>query len=390
MSIYKYRDKWRAEVFVNGKRVASRGGFERRKEASDWRDEERRRRREGGGERAPEFTFDALLAKFESHHMPTVRPNTRNRYTVDIKMRLLPYFRYYPLPKITTELIEDFKAEIAKTLSPKSVNNCLHVLRLILNKGVRYGMLKENPYRCESLRVEKVPYEWWETREEIQKFLAVARTTRYFPVYLLAIETGMRYSEIIGLSKTDIDFETGTIKVWRQWHERLNQYGPTKGGEPRWVDFEPDSELARELRRCVETSPHPEAVFVTKNGRRPSKKGVAEKFFFAIQKRAGVKRLTFHGMRHNYASWFMRERGDIWALKAILGHSDIKTTQRYAHHSKRERQRPFQLGSAFPHKSLTVSDLPVVTCERDYKKEWRDGRDLNSKGPEAATLRKVQ
>lgn len=390
MSIYKYRGKWRAEVWVNGRRHETESGFGSRKAASDWRDERRVSLRAGGGERAPALTFDALLAKFESHHLSTVRPLTKQRYLVDIQRRLLPFFKYRLVSSVTPALVEEFRAEIMRELSPKSVNNCLHTLRLVLNKAVRWGIIKESPYQCESLRLAKIPYEWWETREEIQRFLAVARTTRYFPVYLTALETGMRYSEIIGLSKPDIDFEHGTIKVWRQWHERIGQYGPTKGGEPRWIDFDTEGELAQVLKRCVELSPHPEAVFVTATGRRPTKGGVADKYFKAIQRRAGVKVINFHALRHNYASWFMRERGDVWALKAILGHADIKTTQRYAHHSKRERQQPLCLGAAFPHKSHTSSDSTAVTSGDRYQKEWRDGRDLNSKAPAVTPIRKAQ
>lgn len=391
MSIYKCRDKWRAEVWLKGKRVDSQSGFESQKAAKEWRERRRVELRAAGGERPSELKFEALVAKFEARHLSTVRPLTRQRYLVDIQRRLLPFFKYRSVSSITPVLVEEFRDEIVTKLSPKSVNNCLHTLRLVLNKAVKWGHLSESPYQCDSLRIAKGHYEWWEDRTDIQKFLATARTTRYFPVYLTALETGMRYSEIIGLSKSDVDFTHEQITVRRQWHERLNQYGPTKGGEVRYLDFDAESEFGQVLKRCVETSPHPEAVFVTATGRRPTKGGVADKYFRAIIRRAGVKRIRFHDMRHTYASWFMRERKDIWALKAILGHSDIKTTQMYAHHAKSERQRPLNLGS-LPSltKSLTSADSRSVTCERDLEIRWRDGRDLNSNTPKVARLRKAQ
>src|SRR5690606_10120437 len=103
--------KWRAELFIAGSRVASRGGFERRKPASDWLDEARRVHAASGQERAPELQFEALVAKFESHHMPTLRPLTQRRYRIDIHRRLLPFFKYRSVSKITSLMLEDFKAE---------------------------------------------------------------------------------------------------------------------------------------------------------------------------------------------------------------------------------------------------------------------------------------
>jgi hypothetical protein len=77
MCIYRSREKFRAEFWYEGSRLDTRSGFRSRKAAQDWLDEKRLAMKCGNAEQAPEFTFDALVAKFESHHMPTVRPLTR-------------------------------------------------------------------------------------------------------------------------------------------------------------------------------------------------------------------------------------------------------------------------------------------------------------------------
>ncbi len=358
MAVFKFRNKWRAVVYLNGKPVASKSGFEKKTGpggAQAWHDERLQSYR--GGESvavdAP-ATFAELLEKFEKRHLTNCRPGTATRYKVDIDQRIAPFFRYLILDRLAPGLLEDFKSKCIKDgLKPKSVNNCLHTLRLILNKGVKWGMIKESPYSLDSLQIPRKAYEWWDKREHVKAFLAAASKTRYYAVYLLAIETGMRYGEIVGLSKDDIDFGAGTIHVHRQWLERQGCYGPTKGNEERWVPFDPESELAKILWKTVKDSRHKEAVFTTATGNRPGKSGLAEKYFKAVQRKAGVPVICFHALRHTYASWFMRTFDNVWELKALLGHTDIKTTMRYVHHSVRDRKASLNLSKTVTHISYT-------------------------------------
>lgn len=379
MTVFKYRDKWRAEVYVNGRRIKSRSGFQRERDANAWHDQQVVALRQDPSLCRGNATFDDALAQFELYHLPTLRIGTRKRYELDIRDRIKPFFRFLKLEKLTPQLFEAFKLEVSKTLKPKSVNNCLHTLRLILNKAVKYGLIPKNPYCLDSVKVPKQRYRWWDQREDIAAFLSVAKTTRYYGVYLLALETGMRYGEIVGLSKSDIDFERGIIHIHRQWHERHNCYGPTKGGEERFLNFDPSSEVGQQLRRWVKRSPHIEAVFTTGTGQRCTKSGLAEKYFKAVQRRAKVPVISFHDMRHTFASWYMRQHKDIWALKHLLGHKDIKTTMRYAHHAENERQKPLDLASVLTHKSLTGESWRSITSENREEKSWRDGRDLKTK-----------
>lgn len=378
MTIFRARDKWRAVVYVDGERVASRSDFLRRADAKDWHDAKAREFRDQGVPSAS--TFEDLLTHFKNWHLPSVRGGTKTRYLVDIDQRIEPFFRYRRLEDITPKMIEQFKSECAAKISPKSVNNCLHTLRLMLNKGVRWKMLRENPYAVESLEIPEKPYPWWDKEEDIQAFLKAARESRYYAVYLTALETGLRYGELIGLNWGDIDLRCGTIHVHRQWLERESDYGPPKHGRERWVDFNPAGGLGDELRRAAHGSKDSDPVFTTATGALPTKGGVAHKYFKAAIRRAGVPEICFHGLRHTFASWYMIRHDNVWDLSAILGHSSIKTTMRYAHHSKRARRKPLDLAS-ITHKSLTGTDLKEVTSENHSGKRWRDGRDLNPHTP---------
>ncbi len=381
MTVSKTKHGWRAEVFHGGKRIANKSGFGRRSEAVAWHDAEKRAAKEGP---APKAMFEELLTYFRAWHMTKVRPGTRRRYEVDIVYRIEPHFRGWPLADITPKALERFAQGCMTTLSPKSVNNCLHTLRAMLNKAVKWKLIKESPYGLESLAIPEQPYVWWDEEDQIHRFLEAAKASRYYALYFLAIETGLRYGELAGLSPADFDLERGVIHVHRQWNEREHCYSSTKHGRERWVDYNPEGELGKVIGALVAERLGEGRLFVTATGAPITKSGVAHKFFRAVIRRAGLPVVPFHSLRHSMASWYMRSHDDVWALKEILGHSDIRTTQRYAHQSKRARRKPLDLAS-ITQNSRNAFEERGRTMENERGKEWRDGRDSNPRASKIAT-----
>lgn len=364
MTVYRYRKKWRAQVFLNGERVASKSGFERKSDADAWHDEIVSQHRRGDvAAKAIEYRFDELLERFEKFHLPTLSRGTQVRYLVEIDNRIRPHFRFYPLHKISPEMLEAFKADVREKLSPPSANFCLETLRLIFNKAVKWRWLKESPWNIDLFKEPKLTYPWWEDKSHIVSFLQTAKErSKYYPVYLLALETGMRYGECVGLWKEDVDLSQGRLLVQRQWLQTLRCYGMPKNDKTRWIDFNPEGELASMLRRAVETSRHPNLVFPSAGERELGYNLVAQKVFKSLQRRAGVPEIGFHDLRHTFASHYMREHDSIWDLQAILGHADVKMTMRYAHQSKRSRRKPLGMSELLvTHTSLTASGVRLAS-----------------------------
>lgn len=359
MTIFKSRDNWRAVVYVNGKRVTSRAGFTRRSKAKDWHDEQLMLFRSGEMPTG-DATFDELLAKFIAWHLPSIGASSRKRYMTEIDRRIRREFTFLKLSQITSASLENWKSRLGATANPRGANYCLEVMRTILNRGVKWKLLRESPYSLESFPVPKRQYEWWEDRGDIKRFLDVARErSKFYPIYLLALETGMRYGEIVGLAKESVDLQAGRIAIVRQWLHQQREFGPPKHGEHRWVDFAPEGEIGRVLAKAMKRSKF-ELVFPGLTGRPYSRSGLASKVFKSLQKRARVPELRFHDLRHTFASWYMLEHDNVWDLKAILGHSDIKTTMRYAHHSKKTRRKPLNMAAAVAHRSPTGAHLKLA------------------------------
>lgn len=351
---------WRAQAYLNGKRIATRSGFPRKGDAERWEEEERARYRQDGAAPRERYTFEDALRVFESRHLPHLGSSeSMRRYRSDIKLHIAPYFRFHKLDQLSPDVFDGFKAALAGKLSPSTANNVLLLTHLVLERAVRAKLLKENPYDVELLPVPKGDYDWWDSKETIRAFLQTAQRYRYYGAYYVALGTGLRLGEVQGLWKDAIDFSAGRIYVQRQWKEGIKDYTLPKYGKRRWVYFDPKGELADALRQAKRESKDPRLMFPTKGGQHVTKMNLSTKYLRVIQRKAGVPPLTFHGQRHTFASWYMIERDNIWNLMALLGHSDIQTTMRYAHLSKSRALPGIEIG-AVTQESHTRPRLEVV------------------------------
>lgn len=133
---------------------------------------------------------------------------------------------------------------------------------------------------------------------------------------LIAVGTGMRKGEIFRLEWSDILYGEGLIRV----RARL------KGGSVRHVPMQP--ELAEEIRKYPAVKDEDRIL--------PPEKGAtsgrqrADKSFMNLLERARIREFRFHDLRHTYGSWYMMCGGNLFDLQKLLGHSNIKMTERYA------------------------------------------------------------
>ena len=87
MGVYKYKEGWKAEIWIANKRVSSKAGFQSKHEARVWHDQQATAYRIDGGkslQNKPSHTFDDLIERYETIHLPTIALETRRRYQLDI------------------------------------------------------------------------------------------------------------------------------------------------------------------------------------------------------------------------------------------------------------------------------------------------------------------
>jgi site-specific recombinase XerD len=139
--------------------------------------------------------------------------------------------------------------------------------------------------------------------------------TRAHTIALVALDTGMRISELLGLTRQDVDFDNLVLQV----------HG--KGNKQRLVPM--SIGLRKVLYRHLAKHQYPR-VFCTRTGTAPSVRN-SERDFQVVCRKAGISgvRCSWHTLRHSFSVNYLRAGGNLYYLKRILGHSCISTTERY-------------------------------------------------------------
>jgi integrase len=135
-------------------------------------------------------------------------------------------------------------------------------------------------------------------------------------IVLIAVSTGMRSAEIHRLLWSDVLCGEGLLAVRAK----------LKGGKIRYVPM--PSELAAEIKRYPAVISQ-DRIFPPKGGAK-SKRQRLEGSFENLLDRAKIRDFRFHDLHHTFASWYMMNGGDLYELAKLMGHANIKMTERYA------------------------------------------------------------
>lgn len=234
------------------------------------------------------------------------------------------------LKDISVRSIEAFRAKrLADGIKTTTVNRNLAVLKRLLNVAIDWDLLQENPVRRVKMAREDNARMRFLTREEAGKLLDACRRSRnktLAPLVLVALNTGARRGELLGLRWADVSLEARTISFPR-----------TKNGDRRDVPVNGVTMQALRERRLAKG--RTEHVFAD-DGRVPwDFRGAWE----AAVKLAGIEDFRFHDLRHTYASWGAQAGMDVRRLQRLLGHKTLAMTMRYSHLGPRDLREAVDL-----------------------------------------------
>ena len=232
--------------------------------------------------------------------------------------RLLPAFGAdLPVRKLAASAIAQYEKQRAGQVSASTVALELAVLRHMLRLGKRWGYLAEVP----DIDMPKKPegrQRYLET-EEIVRLLDACRCSLnpyLATIVTIAINTGMRKGEVMGLEWERIDLATSRITLYR-----------TKNGKPRGV---PMNRAVYDARIALEPDAATRAgrVFHRDDG---GAWGQIRTAFANALERAGIKDFRFHDLRHTAASHMVMRGRSLKEVQEVLGHRTFAMTLRYAH-----------------------------------------------------------
>ena len=285
---------------------------------------QRARKVEPTGPRAPgAYPIADALALYGEEHAPTTEAPERIGYAI---AALVPFWGDSPVSAITQETCRAY--ERARSRSAGTVRKELGVLRAALNFAHRYGRLTAVPHVF--LPSRPGGKERWLTRGEAAALLRAAVSSRsdtrlYLPLFIvLALYTGARKEALLSLRWPQVDLERGTINLNPPGRRRTIKGRPMLPIHRRLMTF---LRLAR--RRGSDLG-----YVIHRDGRRVKDIGDANSGSFGRAcKRAGLKEVTPHTLRHTCGTWMAQKGVDLWQISGWLGQTHARTTELYAHHS---------------------------------------------------------
>ena len=230
--------------------------------------------------------------------------------------------------KATEENIEDYLKELQKEGKKTSTaSRSLATIRSFYQYLLRTKKVKEDPtVSIQSPKIEKrVPSVL--TSEEVELLLDQPKDvdlkgTRDKAMLEFAYATGMKVTEIIDLNIDDVNFDENTVLCSNGKKARIIPLGTL--AEKALKEYVED---ARPIMVKDETN---KALFVNVNGDRLTRQGFWKIVKYYKEQAHIEKDITPHVLRHSFATHLLQNGADLKSIQAMLGHSDISSTQIYA------------------------------------------------------------
>lgn len=224
---------------------------------------------------------------------------------------------------------------LKKGLTKASVNKVIQHFKAVFNHSFNNETIARNPTRSfKQLRLDykEMDYLSQEEMDQLlsytnQKYTGVDRWKHV--LYLTLFLTGARLGEVLGLEWHRIQFEKNSILIGQMWCAISNKVIlTTKGKRDRII---PLNSLLKKEMGAMKNFSKGLFLFSDVGGRPIDPKNFRSRNWDKDLKAAGVRQIRIHDARHTYASLFMMSGGNLYDLKKVLGHVDVKTTERYAH-----------------------------------------------------------
>lgn len=265
-----------------------------------------------------------LNAFFENRYLPFIKSDKRSWQT-DVslyKNHIKSMLGKLRLDQVTQEHIVDVADKSKAKLSHSTCNRLVVLLRYMFNTAIKWEVagVTKNPTANYSIKQPVVFRERYLSAKEVQRLLAelncsLNRQLKYIVPFLLL--TGARKTEVLTARWCDIDFER---KFWR--------IAISKNGRARHVP------LSAAAVALLESIPNKRSALIFPNPETDKAYANIYISWNTARTRAGLADVRMHDLRHSFASFLVNAGCSLYEVQRILGHSQIKVTQRYSHLSQ--------------------------------------------------------
>lgn len=283
------------------------------------------------------------LLLWEAEYTTGIKASTRKVYADNVRLHIIPALGMIRLCDLTPHDVQHFLNELQrgdKPLSPKTCKNIHGTLCKALSEAQRVKYLSSNPASGAILpKVKRKEIMYFEP-EEIQAFTEAAKGNPSEAVFFVALNTGLRLSELLGLRWSRVNFEESMLTIDAQLliargKGSARVLGAPKNSEKRRFKVAPS---VINCLRCIQRQQKEwrlkagevwcnddGLVFTDEIGRSISHKTVEDRFR-AIMAKAGLTGRTIHSLRHTFAIEAIRAGVDVKTVSEMLGHASVAFT----------------------------------------------------------------
>ena len=317
-------------------------------------------------------TTAGFLSEWLESIAHSVRPRTWHRYSEYVALHVIPTLGDVELAALRPQQIQSlYSKKIAEGLSPRSVLHLHRVLHRALAQAHRWGLVEVNP-------AELVDPPRPEAREmralspaEARRLLATASGDRLEALYVLAITTGMRQGELLGLRWRDVDVAGRSLRITGSL-----QYVPGRGlqvAAPKTARSRRNVLLSEIGASAL--AAHRQRQFAERRTRRdweehdlvfPNQRGcpiyatnLMDRSFAVLLEQAEIPRIRFHDLRHTAATLLLGQGVHPKVVSEMLGHTNTSITLDLYSHATPTMQR--EAAGAFDRLLATPQDQPSET-----------------------------
>jgi len=274
---------------------------------------------------------------------PRVKERTYVTYRGYVRNHLNPYFERADVTTMTQEDIEGYLAKLIDRLNPNTVNKILKMLKTMFKYARRWKYREDNPAWDIDCFLEKHREMDYLNPEEIRLLLEHSPEPDK-TIFLIAILTGMRKSEVLALQWGDIDWNSNTIYVRRSLRFKIRKDigvedkrwwfdSPKTRNSVRAIIMSPRLKEALDRHRFNQTVEFAqkekgkkpfntdELIFTNGAGSPVDPDNMVKRIFHPALERAGLRKVRFHDLRHTFASLLIDQGENLKFIQSQLGHA---------------------------------------------------------------------
>ena len=346
-SIVKRKTGFMYQIYLgkdtNGKPLfESKAGFKTKTEAKEAAQKREDELKNLDHVELKDISFGEFAKRWLKLKEDNIRENTYQTYVERIKNHMIPYFNRTKLSDLKVMHIKEWHDKLKQKINRTTIQDVHKLMKRMIKDAVLWEIIPKNPFELiKTPNSETKKLEVWE-KDEVSYFLQSIKSDPMYMAIYLALATGMRQSEILGLRWECVNFENRTISITATLQRATRKLVEDTKSKTSARSIACSSDIIGELKRYRKEQKQNQLIagsawqandlVITTGFGTPVIARNLNRSFDRLKKKYNMKSITFHELRHTHATLLLKANIHPKIVSERLGHSTIKVTlDRYSH-----------------------------------------------------------